>query len=337
MDIKKLELWYEKHHRKLIFRQTKEAYHVWVSEIMLQQTQVDTVLPFFSRFIKQFPSIKALAYASTDELQKAVEGLGYYRRFRYMHKAAKVIENEYNGIFPKTYKEVLALPGVGKYTAGAIMSIVYNKPYSALDGNVIRVLSRYLNIDDDMRMQKHRNQLDKINQSYIEHATPYIYTQAMMELGATICRPKNPLCTSCPLNENCIAYHNHLVDQLPFLSKLKKQKEINYITLVVKDKDYIYLYKRTEELLKDMMMYPQYESESINQVLEDLEEEGIILENMGFLGKYKHVFTHLIWYMDVYEVRVINMNKKHQWQKIKISDIKNVAMAIAHRKIKEIS
>jgi len=336
MDIKKLETWYQKHHRKLIFRETKEPYHVWVSEIMLQQTQVDTVLPFFSRFIKQFPSIRDLAHASADELQKAVEGLGYYRRFRYMHQAAKVVCDQYHGVFPKTYKEVLALPGVGKYTAGAIMSIVYNKPYSALDGNVIRVLSRYLNIDSDMRMQKHRNQLDKINQSYIENARPYIYTQAMMELGATICKPKNPLCESCPLNEHCIAYHENLQDQLPFLSKLKKQKELHYITLVVKDKEFIYLYKRTEELLKDMMMYPQYESESIRQVLDDLEEQGIVLENIGHLGKYKHVFTHLIWYMDVYEVRVINIKSKHHWQKIKISDVGKVAMAIAHRKIKEI-
>lgn len=334
MDINKLETWYQENHRKLVFRKTKEPYYIWVSEIMLQQTQVDTVLPFFSRFIETFPDVFALANADEDLLHKSVEGLGYYRRFRYMHLAAKKIVEEFNGIFPKTYKEVLSLPGVGKYTAGAIMSIAYNKPYSALDGNVIRVLSRYLNIDDDMRIEKHRKKLDLINQDIIVNATPYIYTQAMMELGATICKPKNPLCDVCPLQVHCQAFANNLQSKLPVLSKLKKQKEINYITLVIRDKDQIYLYKRTEELLKNMYMYPQFESESLQQVLFDLEAQNIILEPVEHLGQYKHVFTHLIWYMDVYEVRVIQMNDQSIYEKYPYQSVKTLPMAIAHRKIK---
>jgi A/G-specific adenine glycosylase len=334
MDIKKLELWYKQNHRKLVFRETKEPYYIWVSEIMLQQTQVDTVLPFFSRFINQFPTVYDLAKADEDMLHKAVEGLGYYRRFRYMHLAAKKIVNEFNGQFPNTYKEVLSLPGVGKYTAGAIMSIAYNKPFSALDGNVIRVLSRYLNIDDDMRVEKNRMKLDHVNQEIIMNATPYVYTQAMMELGATICKPKNPLCDKCPLQAHCEAYANDLQSKLPVLSKLKKQKELNYITLIIRDKENIYLYKRTEELLKNMYMYPQFESESIQQVLSDLESKDIVLEPVEHLGQYKHVFTHLIWHMNVYEVRVIHMSDDVPYEKYKYQDIQNLPMAIAHRKIK---
>lgn len=336
MNHKQLEQWYVKHHRKLAFRQTKEPYHIWVSEIMLQQTQVDTVLPFFERFIQLFPNVESLAHADEETLHKAVEGLGYYRRFRYMHQAAKVIVDKFDKTFPTTYQDVLNLPGVGKYTAGAIMSIAYHQPYSALDGNVIRVLSRYLGIDQDMRMQKHRNALDRINQSYIEDANPHIYTQAMMELGATICRPKHPKCESCPLQAHCYAYANQVQDKLPVMSKLKKQKDIHYITLIIKDKHEIYMYKRTEELLKNMMMYPQFESESIRQVIDDLEDRHIYLEEVAYLGKYKHVFTHLIWHMDVYEVRVIDMPDSHSWIKIRIDQLKEIPMAIAHRKIKEI-
>ncbi len=334
MNIDKLESWYIDNHRKLVFRETREPYQIWVSEIMLQQTQVETVIPFFKRFIKLYPTVFELAHTDEQTLHKTVEGLGYYRRFRYMQQAAKIIVSAHGGVFPNTYTEVLKLPGIGKYTAGAIMSIAYDMPYSALDGNVIRVLSRYLNIDDDMRLEKNRSKLDMINQTYIEKATPYIYTQAMMELGAMVCKPKKPKCDTCPLNEHCQAYELDIVDNLPVLSKLKAKKEINYITLIIREGNSIYLYKRHEELLKNMYQYPQFESESINQVLSDLELDGMRLEVVDRLKSYKHVFTHLIWYMDVYEVRVIDKISMFDWEKIPFENIEFIPMAIAHRKIK---
>ncbi|MFA6801530.1 MAG: A/G-specific adenine glycosylase, partial [Acholeplasmataceae bacterium] len=300
MDIKNLELWYQKNKRSLIFRKTKEPYKIWVSEIMLQQTQVETVLPFFDRFMNVYPTVFDLANTDELTLHKVVEGLGYYRRFRYMQEAAKVIVNEFDGIFPNTYDEVIKLPGIGKYTAGAIMSIAYDLPYSALDGNVIRVLSRYLNISEDMRLEKNKKILNEINQSYIEKSHPNLYTQAMMELGAMICRPQNPKCDKCPIALYCQAHAMGIETKLPYLSKLKEKKEFNYITLIIKDESYYYLYKRTEDLLKNMYMYPQFESESIQSVLLNLEAEGIILEVINYIGNYKHVFTHLIWHMDVY-------------------------------------
>jgi A/G-specific adenine glycosylase len=230
MDIKKLEAWYESNHRKLLFRESLDPYKIWISEIMLQQTQVETVLPFFKSFITKYPTVEMLAQTDQETLKKDVQGLGYYRRFKYMLLAAKQIVKNDKG-FPKTYKEVLALPGVGKYTAGAIMSIAYNKPYSALDGNVIRVLSRYLNLSDDFRVEKNKKMLDHANQEFIESATPRIYTQSIMELGALICRPKNPKCEICPLNEHCIAYELNIQETLPVMKKLKDKKEFNYITL----------------------------------------------------------------------------------------------------------
>lgn len=334
MDIKQLESWYQKNHRKLLFRETKDPYMIWISEIMLQQTQVETVLPFFERFTLKYPNVDALAETNEETLQKDVEGLGYYRRFRNMHLAAKKIVSEYQSIFPDNYQDLLSLPGIGKYTAGAIMSIAYNQPYSALDGNVIRVLSRYLGIDDDMRQEKNRKKLDNINQAYIEKATPHIYTQAMMELGATICKPKNPKCGICPLQQHCYAYENQVVEKLPYLTKLKDKKTFQFITLILHTEHGIYMRKRTEELLKDMYEYPQFEEESYYTVQSNLENFGVVIESIDHeYIQYKHVFTHQIWLMDVYRVKVIQ-GKLEAWIEVDEKAISHLPMAIAHRKIR---
>ena len=334
MDIKRLEAWYDENHRKLLFRETKDPYKIWVSEIMLQQTQVETVLPFFKRFIDKYPDVITLAKTDEETLKKDVEGLGYYRRFKYMLKAAKIIVESFEGIFPNDYQDVISLPGVGHYTAGAIMSIAYNKAYSALDGNVIRVLSRYLNIEDDFRVEKNRKKLNQMNQTYIEKATPHKYTQAMMELGAVICRPKNPKCEMCPLNEHCQAYELGIQELRPVLSKLNDKKEFTYITLKIYDQDgYIYLRKRTESLLEGMYEYPQFESESIYDALSHLEEKGMILDIVREEKVVKHVFTHQIWMMHVFETKLLT-KPNEDWIKLDPKEIKHIPMAIAHRKIK---
>lgn len=332
MDIKNLERWYQENHRKLSFRETKNPYFIWISEIMLQQTQVDTVLPYFERFIIQFPTIKDLAEVEEEVLMKHVEGLGYYRRFRNMQKAAQEIVSKHEGVFPVTYDDVLALPGIGKYTAGAIMSIAYNKPYSALDGNVIRVLSRYLGDNRDMRIEKHKKDLDQINQSYIEKAHPEVYTQAMMELGATLCKPKNPLCESCPLVDHCFAYAENRQNEFPFLTKQKEPKEYYYVTLIIEDKDSVYLRKRDEELLKGMYEYPQFINESLSSIEDDLMDKQIIVKISDESSTYKHVFSHQIWNMEVHKATLIS-GIDPSWIKINKKEIHNIPMAVAHRKI----
>lgn len=334
MDIRALEAWYEKNHRKLLFRETKNPYMIWISEIMLQQTQVESVLPFFERFTKKYPTVEDLAQADEEILQKDVEGLGYYRRFRNMHLAAKKIVSDYNGKFPIEYKDVIGLPGIGKYTAGAIMSIAYNLPYSALDGNVIRVLSRYLGVDADMRLEKNKKNLDDINQAYIDKANPFIYTQAMMELGALICKPKQPQCDTCPLQKHCFALIHDRIQYLPMLSKLKEKKTFQFITLILHFEDGFYLRKRNEELLKGMYEYPQYDAKSIYSVQSILEDQGVTTLLMDFEPiLYKHVFTHQIWIMNTFHVQVID-GKLDDWVKFDRSKLKDIPMAIAHRKIK---
>lgn len=253
MDYKELFNWYQKNARILPFRQTKDPYAIWISEIMLQQTQVDTVVPYFNRFLKKYPNPSILSKTDLEIVLKDVEGLGYYRRFRNMHQTAMVIDHQLNGKFPSTYDEIIKLPGIGNYTAGAISSIAYNQAHSALDGNVIRVLSRYLKDDGDMRLDKNRKRLDKINQLLVENSkNPHDYTQSMMELGAVICRPQNPQCSICPINKECLAYQDGSVQKYPVMSKKAKAKIINYIVFMVKSKHGYYLRKRTESLLEGL-------------------------------------------------------------------------------------
>lgn len=333
MNINKLESWFMEHKRNLNFRGQRNPYFIWVSEIMLQQTQAETVEPYFEKFIKLYPNIESLANANLEVLKKCVEGIGYYRRFKLMHEASKRIMEDYDGIFPTTYENVIQLPGIGKYTAGAIMSIAYDKPYSALDGNVMRVLSRYLGDDGDMRKEKEKKKLDLYNQEMIEKAHPRIYTEAMIELGALICRPKQPKCDLCPLNEHCVAYQNDEITKYPYLSKLKKQKVISYIVFILEDDRYYYLRKRTESLLEGMYEWPQFEKESLYAALDELNDLGINGEIMDQLGHYKHVFSHQIWEMDVYHLRMVS-EKSNQYIKIKKEELSKYPMAVAHQKIK---
>lgn len=321
--IKHLEAWYLENHRLLPFRESHQPYHIWISEIMLQQTQVETVLPYYNNFIKVYPSIEDLANTSEEALFKVIEGLGYYRRFKFMLKAAKKIVSEHNGVFPSTYKEVLALPGVGEYTAGAIMSIAYNKPFSATDGNVIRVLSRIKDIKLDMRLEKNKNKIKSLNQSLIEDAHPEIYTQAIMELGALVCKPKNPKCDECPLSKFCMAYELGTQEQRPYLSKKAKKKTVHYNVYIIKNNSQIYLRKRTEKLLGGMYEFPQYE---VNKTLD------FKFEIIKSLGHKKHVFTHLVWEMDVYEIKLLS-KAFDDWQLIDIDQLNQYPMATAHKKI----
>jgi len=332
MEIEKLEAWYVKNRRELPFRLFKDAYRIWVSEIMLQQTQVDTVLPYYERFLKVYPTVIELAKTSEEVLHKMVEGLGYYRRFGNMLLAAREIVEKHAGNFPSTYDEIRALPGIGKYTAGAILSIAYNQPYSALDGNVIRVLSRYLSIKGDMRQEKNRKQLDAINQSLIEKAHPEIYTQAIMELGALVCKPIKPLCAECPLSDTCFAFAHQAVEEYPEISKTKAKKILHFVTFILHKDGKLVLRKREENLLKGMYLYPQVEAASLEDAIKNLAHTGVELNITQHLGIYKHVFSHQTWVMDVYEAEVL---KGMPEGCILVSDqaFEKLPMAVAHKKI----
>ena len=323
--------WYELNKRDLPWRHTKNPYHIWISEIMLQQTQAATVIPYYDRFLKKLPTVYDLATVDDDVLNKLWEGLGYYSRARNLKISAIEVVTKHQGKMPNSYDELIKLKGIGKYTAGAILSIAYNLPFSATDGNVIRTISRHQGIFEDTRLETTKKQIDSINQSLVDLKNPNIYTQAMIEIGATVCTKSKPKCDICPINLTCFAYNNDKIDLLPFTSKLKEKKEMNFITLILKDENGDYLLdKQKSKLLNGLYLYPQFEAESINYVIDQFESEGLMLEITNEIGAYKHIFTHLKWYMSVFEATVVG---KTPYISASEDDIDKLPMATAHKQI----
>lgn len=211
--------WYNKVKRDLPWRHTKDPYHIWLSEIMLQQTRVETVKVYYARFLKMFPTVSDLANAPQEQVLKAWEGLGYYSRARNLQKAAQVIMEEHHGCFPDTYEAILALPGIGPYTAGAISSIAFGIPVPAIDGNVYRVSSRFFGVREDVGSPAVQKEIRHLVQESIPTENPGDYNQALMELGATICSPGMPACDLCPWNEHCDACMEGDAEVLPVHEK----------------------------------------------------------------------------------------------------------------------
>lgn len=218
--------WYEREKRDLPWRKSQDPYRVWVSEIMLQQTRVDTVIPYYQRFMEKFPTIEALANADEDDVLKAWEGLGYYSRARNLQAAVREVHESYNGVVPDNPKELGKLKGIGPYTKGAILSIAYNIPEPAVDGNVMRVLSRILSIWDDIAKPKTRKVFEEAVYYLISKENPSSFNQALMELGAMVCTPTSPSCLLCPVREHCAAFSEGVQAELPVKTKAKANKKV---------------------------------------------------------------------------------------------------------------
>jgi len=335
VDIQALQTWYVNNKRDFPFRKTKDPYKIWVSEIMGQQTQLTTVVPYYETFTERFPNVETLARASMDDVLKTVEGIGYYRRFRFLKRGAEQILNEQNGRLPGTYEGWLDIPGVGQYTAAAIMAIAFNESYAATDGNVIRVIARERGIDKDMRKEKNKRIVQSINQAAIEKAEPAVYMEAIMELGAMVCTPKQPTCGDCPLNVTCIAREEALQNLLPVMGKRKSPEVRKKITLIVDDDDHIHLVRQTKVMLGGMYLFPQYEADNIGIVIHELNEKGIRLAEPSFLGTKRHVFSHRIWEMDVYGVKLQSQPPNH-WICIDKNTLNDYPMPVAHQKVTEL-
>ncbi|MAO72293.1 MAG: A/G-specific adenine glycosylase [Flavobacteriales bacterium] len=258
---KKITEWYHKNKRDLPWRNTTDPYKVWISEIILQQTKVSQGLPYYNRFIMEFPTITDLANAKEDHVLKIWQGLGYYSRARNLHFTARLIRDKYHSIFPSDYKSIKELKGVGDYTSAAISSFCFKLPYAVLDGNVFRLLSRYFAIDTPIDSSDGKKTFKKISQELICHKNPDIYNQAIMEFGAIQCIPKNPSCSVCVLNSSCKSYGTELVELLPIKSKSLKvsNKYFNYIIFNLGDNTFIH--KRNMGIWKSLYQFPLIEGE----------------------------------------------------------------------------
>lgn len=293
--------WYRSHGRDLPWRHTTDPYRIWISEIMLQQTQVETVKGYYERFIRVFPDTKTLAKAGEDEVFKQWEGLGYYRRAKHLMEAAKTVEYEMGGKFPDTYDGLLRLKGVGMYTASAIASIAYGIKKGVIDGNTLRIISRIYNRQDNIALDKTKKVYQEIMDAMAAHTDPSEFNQAMMDLGATICTPRRAKCSECPVRNFCLALKHHTVDILPVNIKKRSKTECYYITAVLKYKDKYMIVKNKDGLLENLYGLVQYEAES-PAAFEDqfYDTYHVQVRLLEYAKEIKHVFTHKVWHMNAY-------------------------------------
>lgn len=290
--------WYDRHQRDLPWRHSADPYRIWVSEIMLQQTQVDTVIPYFKRFIKKYPQVDRLARAPLDDVLKLWENLGYYSRARHLHAAAKKIVQDFNSCLPDTYEGLLSLPGIGPYTAGAILSIAFDKPIPAVDGNVIRVISRLFCLNKPLPVVTLKKKIQEIVIELLPQTRPGHFNQAFMDLGAGICVPMKPDCRKCPLNGICKARKRNIQDKISIKSKRANIPHKDFTAGIIRKNDCVLLVKRPPKgLLGGLWKFPGNASEAQESLQVSLsksirQELGISVKIGQKLMAVGHRYTH---------------------------------------------
>ena len=325
----KLLAWYDANKRDLPWRRSKNPYHIWVSEIMLQQTRVDTVIPYYERFLDWFPTVESLANAPEDRLLKAWEGLGYYSRVRNMQTAAQQIMNEFEGKFPSTYEGISSLKGIGPYTAGAISSIAFNLPQPAVDGNVMRVLARLFEVNHDIGNPSNRKIFQAMMEVLIDPDRPGDFNQALMDLGSDIEAPVNPRPQESPVKDFSAAYQHGTMDRYPIKAPKKKPIPIYLKALVVQNSQGQFLLEKneSEKLLAGFWHFPLIEVDEFSDQTQDLDLFSQVAEPILQLGpspqesfeqdydlevdwqdlrfeEVKHIFSHRKWHIQIIAGRV---------------------------------
>lgn len=325
--------WYTLNKRDLPWRKNKDPYKIWLSEIILQQTRVEQGKNYFLRFIETFPTVTDLANAEEDKVLKLWQGLGYYSRARNLHASAKIIASKYNGTFPNDYKSILALKGVGPYTAAAIASIAFNFPYPAIDGNIYRVLSRYYGINTPIDSSKGKKEFQELAEELINEHDPGMHNQALMEFGALQCVPKSPECEKCPLVDACFAYKNGLISQLPLKEKKTRQR-LRYFYYYLYDMgDSILMHKRSEnDIWKNLYQPPLLETQNALTDTELLHYNLPINTsqvNIKYISKQKkHILSHQVIYAKMIYLEVSpNFNIPSHLIRVNKKDISKFAVS----------
>lgn len=328
--------WYEINKRDLPWRETNDPYLIWISEIMLQQTQVDTVIPYFEKFKHKYPTIKKLAEADEQEVLRDWEGLGYYSRARNLHTAVKEVVSKYEGIVPEDVKKLGDLKGIGPYTQGAIASIAFNQAEPAVDGNVMRVLSRILLMTDNTSEAKTRRLFKDVIYKIISHKNPSSFNQGLMELGATVCTPRNPICLHCPVREHCKAFEQGVQTDLPIKNKAKKQRVEQYTLILLKNNSgEVAIEQRPNEgLLANMWQFPMVRTDQVKE--ENLEEwfyaaYGLRIKQQVKHLEFKHVFSHIIWDLTVIDAKLIKEDA-HELNFVKKEKLAKFPFSVSHIK-----
>lgn len=331
---KTLTYWYSNNKRNLPWRETKDPYYIWLSEIILQQTQVKQGLPYYVAFVNEFPSVFHLAKADESKVLKLWQGLGYYSRARNLHTTAKYVVSELNGVFPNNYNALLKLKGVGDYTASAIASICFNEATAVVDGNVYRVLSRYFGIYTPINSSKGFKEFKALAQELINKNNPAEFNQAIMEFGATHCKPKNPYCHICPFKETCIAFNKSRIYELPvkIKSATAKKKYFNFLVFISKDEKTILEKRKGKGIWQNLYQFPLLETEkNINlKELKLLVKEYDLLKDDSFeiIPYNKDAIIHKLSHQHLHtKFWIVNVNKL-SGKSISICNIHNFPVPI---------
>ncbi len=333
----KILYWYTHNQRVLPWRNTSDPYKIWISEIILQQTRVDTAINYYNRFISIFPNVFSLANAQTNYVLKAWQGFGYYSRAQNLHKAAIDIVNNYNGVIPNNYTALKKIAGIGDYTAAAIASIAYKQKVAAVDANVYRVLTRIFNIDTPIDTAAGKKQCLTIANELIKNQKPDIFNQAIMEFGALICKPKNALCNACPIHNICGAYKNQNIYKLP-VKKQKKAPVKRYFNYLVIEKNQQYAFeKRTQkDIWNNLYQFPLIET-NINLTTEKLVKDNV-WKNIFSTKKvtiskiseqYVHILSHQKIYVRFIHIELDDKTLRSQFNNIVYSNLNNLQLPIA--------
>ena len=328
-----LQQWYAVHKREMPWRSEVTPYRVWVSEVILQQTRVNQGMDYFLRFMERFPDVQALADADEEEVLKYWQGLGYYSRARNLHKAARQVVDDFGGVVPDNYRDLLKLSGVGPYTAAAVASIAYGLPHAVVDGNVYRVLSRLFGIATPIDSTAGKKEFAELADLLLDAEHPSDHNQAVMELGALVCLPRGALCEECPLMERCYAYEQQRVYDFPVKEKRVKVRNryLNYFHIM--DGDFTYIVKREQDdIWRNLYEFPLIEYDALvkaermieDQRFQELFSCGAFLE-MEHVSFVKHVLTHQVLHVNFYRVRLSKSLEPNDpnWVRINVSELDN--------------
>lgn len=329
--------WYKSNKRDLPWRGTTDAYTIWLSEIILQQTRVEQGLPYFNKFLENFPTVADFANATETQVLKLWQGLGYYSRGRNMLYTAKQVMELHKGEFPVKYIDLIKLKGIGDYTASAISSFADNEVRAVVDGNVFRVLARYFGVEEPINSTIGKKKFDELAQNLIKDQEPSTYNQAMMEFGALQCKPKLPLCATCPLNVDCYAFNNGKVNLLPVKLKKVKVKERWFNYFIGRDKDFILTKKRLPgDIWQEMYDFPLIETTAKASLMDgqfvELVKTSFGSEvNLIPMGEKKHLLTHQIIYVQFFALDnyIVNFNLHTDIKSVLLDDF----LALPHPKI----
>lgn len=287
-----IQNWYRQNRRDLPWRDTSDPYKIWLSEIILQQTRVDQGLSYYLKFVDHYPTVHHLANASEDEVLNDWQGLGYYSRARNLHAAAKFVSQQLGGVFPKSYEDILNLKGIGEYTASAISSIAFGLPYAVVDGNVYRVLSRVLDLADPIDSNEGKKKFKRVAEELLDQKNPSDHNQSLMELGALVCSPKNPLCDHCPLNNQCLALANGSISERPVKSKKVKVRDRYFHYLILEKDNQIMIRKRgAGDIWQGLYDFPLIEKESQQEPTPD-EFKQFGIGEIEQTAVFRHILTH---------------------------------------------